>query len=41
MKTLETLEKGGKNPGKFQYGYTLSAYFVENSLIALLFLIAF
>jgi hypothetical protein len=21
MKTLETLEKGGKNPGKFRYGY--------------------
>ncbi len=25
MKTLETLEKGGKNPGKFRYGYGLCA----------------
>jgi hypothetical protein len=24
MKTLETLEKGGKNPGKFRYGYQRS-----------------
>jgi hypothetical protein len=25
MKTLETLEKGGKNPGKFRYGYVVWA----------------
>jgi hypothetical protein len=31
MKTLETLEKGGKNPGKFRYGYFI--LFMEPSAL--------
>jgi hypothetical protein len=32
MKTLETLEKGGKNPGKFRYGYALGHQEAEGYL---------